>query len=52
MEMSMRNKGNGNLVMDFVFSWSLDDIFNGDLFNGKVCFFRLFPSQMFANISD
>ncbi|KAM0946827.1 putative P-loop containing nucleoside triphosphate hydrolase [Dioscorea sansibarensis] len=26
----------GHLVMDIIFSWSLDDIFNEDLFKGKV----------------
>ncbi|KAH7664497.1 senataxin protein [Dioscorea alata] len=36
MEMSKRNGRNGNLVTDFIFSWSLGDIFNGDLFNEKV----------------
>ncbi|KAM0946829.1 putative DNA helicase [Dioscorea sansibarensis] len=36
MAMSKRNGGNGDLVMDFMFCWSLDDIFNGDLFKGKV----------------
>lgn len=50
MEMSKRNGENGNLVTDFIFSWSLGDIFNGDLFNEKVSFFRLFPSRMFVNI--
>lgn len=39
MAMSKGNGGNGDLVMDFIFSWSLDDIFNGDLFKEKVSFF-------------
>ena len=52
MAMSKRNSGNGDLVMDFIFSWSLDDILNEDLFKGKVSFLRLFGSQMFVNISD
>ena len=45
--MSKRNSGNGDLVMDFMFCWSLDDIFNGDLFKGKVSLSRQFPSQMY-----
>ncbi|XP_039137509.1 uncharacterized protein LOC120275083 isoform X2 [Dioscorea cayenensis subsp. rotundata] len=36
MAKSKINEGNGDLVADFIFSWSLDDIFNGDLFKGKV----------------
>ncbi|KAH7664496.1 DNA helicase protein [Dioscorea alata] len=36
MAMRKGNGGNGDLVMDFIFSWSLDDIFNGDLFKEKV----------------
>ncbi|KAH7664499.1 DNA helicase protein [Dioscorea alata] len=36
MANNKRNEGNGDLVADFIFSWSLDDIFNGDLFKGKV----------------